>query len=108
MLERPKRVRPFRREQNVIKILPQESSQGAQEEEPMRDWKTLSHVKWICQYHIIFVTKYRHQTIYGKLRSKIGGIIRNLCRQKGLDLLEGNAMKDHVRLSGTKHPQGFK
>jgi REP-associated tyrosine transposase len=82
----------------VIKVLPQESSQGVQEEEPMRDWQTLSHVKWICKYHIIFVTKYRHQTIYGKLRRKIGGIIRDLCRQKGLDLLEGHAMKDHVHL----------
>ena len=39
-----------------------------------------------------------HAPIYGKLRGKIGGIIRDLCRQKGLDLLEGHAMKDHVHL----------
>ena len=44
------------------------------------------------------MTKYRHQTIYGKLRSKIGGIIRDLCRQKGLDLHEGHALRDHVHI----------
>jgi putative transposase len=64
----------------VIKVLPLESPKGKREEEPMRDWQSLSHVKWICKYHIVFVTKYRHQTIYGKLRRKIGDIIRDLCR----------------------------
>ena len=64
----------------------------------MRDWQSLSHVKWDCKYHVVFVTKYRHQTIYGKLRRKIGGTIRDLCRQKGLDLHEGHAMLDHVHI----------
>ena len=82
----------------MIKVLPLESPKGKREEEPMRDWQSLSHVKWICKYHIVFVTKYRQQTIYGKLRRKIGDIIRDLCRQKGLDLHEGHAMKDHVHI----------
>lgn len=64
----------------------------------MREWKTLSHVKWECKYNMVFVSKYRHKTIYGKVRKKIGGIIRNLCEQKGLELLEGHAMSDHVHL----------
>ena len=64
----------------------------------MRDWQSLSHVKWDCKYHVVFVTKYRHQNIYGELRRKVGGIIRDLCRQKGLDLHEGHAMPDHVHL----------
>jgi putative transposase len=64
----------------------------------MRDWQSLSHVKWDCKYHVVFVTKYRHQTIYGKLRRIIGGIIRDHCRQKGLDLPEGHAMQDYVHL----------
>ena len=64
----------------------------------MREWKTLSHVKWECKYHTVFVSKYRHKTIYGKVRKKIGGIIRNLCEQKGIELLEGHAMSDHVHL----------
>ncbi|MCK5836802.1 MAG: IS200/IS605 family transposase [Desulfobacula sp.] len=70
----------------------------------MRDWQTLSHAKWICKYHLLFVTKYRHQTIYGKLRRKIEGIIRDLCRQKGLGLLEDNAMKGHVHLKPITSP----
>lgn len=68
------------------------------EEEPMRDWQTLSHVKWDCKYHIVFVTKYRQKTIYGKIRRNIGPIIRQLCDQKGLELHEGHAMSDHVHL----------
>ena len=44
------------------------------------------------------ITKYRHKMIYGKLRRKIGGIIRDLCRQKGIDLLEGHAMSDHIHI----------
>ena len=64
----------------------------------MKDWKSLSHVRWDCKYHIVFITKYRHKTIYGKLKRKIGKIIRNLCEQKGIELLEGHAMPDHVHL----------
>ena len=64
----------------------------------MKDWQTLSHVKWDCKYHIVFVTKYRHKTIYGKLRKSIGPIIRQLCEQKGLVLLEGHATPDHIHL----------
>jgi len=58
----------------------------------MKDWQTLSHVKWDCKYHIVFVTKYRHKTIYGELRKNIGPIIRQLCEQKG------HAMPDHIHL----------
>ena len=64
----------------------------------MRDWKSLSHVRWDCKYHIVFVSKYRKETIYGKYRKKIGSIIRDLCRQKGIELLEGHAMPDHIHL----------
>jgi putative transposase len=64
----------------------------------MKDWQTLSHVKWDCKYHIVFVTKYRHNTIYGKIRKSIGPIIRQLCEQKGLELLEGHATPEHIHL----------
>ena len=64
----------------------------------MKNQLTLSHVKWDCKYHIVFVTKYRHKTIYGKLRKGIGPIIRQLCEYKGLELHEGHAMPDHVHL----------
>ena len=64
----------------------------------MKDWKSLSHVGWDCKYHIVFVSKYRHKRIYGKIRKKIGDIIRDLCKQKGIELLEGHAMPDHIHL----------
>ena len=73
-------------------------SQSGWEDEPMKDWKSLSHVKWDCKYHIVFVSKYRQRSIYGEVREKIGGIIRDLSRQKGIELLEGHAMPDHIHL----------
>jgi len=47
---------------------------------------------------LVFISKYRHRTIYGEVRKKIGGIIRDLCRQKGIELHEGHAMPDHIHL----------
>ncbi len=52
----------------------------------MKEWKTQSHVMWDCKYHLVFITKYRQRSVYGKLRQKIGGIIRDLCRQKDIEL----------------------
>jgi len=64
----------------------------------VENWQTLSHVKWDCKYHIVIVSKYRTRSIYGELRKKVGGIIRDLCRQKGIEIHEGHAMPDHVHL----------
>ena len=64
----------------------------------MRDWQSQSHVKWYCKYHVVFVPKYRRRSIYGPLRRQIGGIFRDLCRQAGIELVEGHAMPDHVHL----------
>jgi putative transposase len=64
----------------------------------MKDWKSLSHVRWDCKFHVVFVTKYRNNKIYGDLREKIGRIIRSLCEQKGIELHEGLAMPDHVHM----------
>ncbi len=64
----------------------------------MKDWQSLSHVKWDCKYHVVIVSKYRNRVIFGELRQKIGGIIRDLCRQKGISLHEGHAMPDHIHL----------
>ena len=47
---------------------------------------------------MVFISKYRQRKIYGEVRKKIGGIIRDLCRQKGIELLEGHAMSDHIHL----------
>ena len=64
----------------------------------MKDLETLSHVRWNCKYHLVFISKYRHRTIYGEVGKKIGRIIRDLCRQKGIELHEGHAMPDHIHL----------
>jgi len=64
----------------------------------MDDWQSLSHVKWDCKYHIVIVSKYRNRSIYGELKKQIGGIIRELCRQKGIGLHEGHAMPDHIHI----------
>ena len=64
----------------------------------MHDWESLSHVRWECKYHVVIIPKYRRKMLYGKLRAKIGSILRDLCKQKGVDLLEGHAMPDHIHL----------
>jgi putative transposase len=64
----------------------------------MKDWQSQAHVKWDCKYHVVIVPKYRKKTLYGGLRKEIGNILRDLCRQKDIDLLEGKAMPDHVHM----------
>ncbi len=64
----------------------------------MKDWRSIAHTKWECKYHIVFVPKYRQKVLYGKRRKRVGEILRDLCRQKGVELLEGHAMIDHVHL----------
>lgn len=60
--------------------------------------KSLSHSKYRCQYHIVFAPKYRRKEIYGKLRKDIGEIIRKLCEQKGVEIIEAEACPDHIHL----------
>jgi len=64
----------------------------------MHDWRSMSHVRWECKYHVVFIPKYRRKVLYGKLRQQIGAILRELCRQKGVELLEGHLMADHVHM----------
>ena len=64
----------------------------------MKDWRSQSHVKWDCKYHVVIVPKYRQKKFFGSSRSKIGEILRQLCRQKDIELLEGHAMPDHIHL----------
>ena len=64
----------------------------------MHEWQSLSHVRWECKYHVVFLPKYRRKVIYGRLRSRIGRIFRDLCDQRGVELVEGHAMGDHVHL----------
>ncbi len=64
----------------------------------MHDWRSLSHVRWDCKYHVVIVPKYRKKIIYGKLKRRVGPILRELCQQRGISLLEGHAMADHIHM----------
>ena len=64
----------------------------------MKDWRSQSHVKWDCKYHIVIVPKYRRRRFYGSLRGEIGKILRGLCQQKEIELVQGHALADHVHL----------
>ena len=64
----------------------------------MHDWESLSHVRWECKYHVIIIPKYRRKVFYGRLRRQIGTILRELCRQKGVEVLEGHSMSDHIHM----------
>jgi putative transposase len=64
----------------------------------MHDWKSLTHVRWDCKYHVVIVPKYRKRRLYGKFRQAVGDILRGLCRQKGVDVLEGHLMPDHIHM----------
>ncbi len=59
---------------------------------------SLAHTKWVCKYHIIFTPKYRRKIIYNQLRIYIQKIIKDLCKWKGIEIIEGHMMPDHVHL----------
>ena len=59
---------------------------------------SLSHTKWMCKYHIVFTPKYRRKAIYYKVRSDLIDIIRHLCQYKGVEIIEGHMMPDHVHM----------
>ena len=60
--------------------------------------QSLSHSKWLCKYHIVFTPKYRRKIIYYQLRKDIQKIIKDLCKWKGIEIVEGHMMSDHVHL----------
>ena len=64
----------------------------------MKDINSLSHSKWRCQYHIVFEPKYRRQEVYGKIKADIGNILRLLCDQKGVTIIEAQACPDHIHM----------
>lgn len=53
------------------------------------DNKSLSHTKWKCQYHIVFLTKYRKKVLYGQLRKDVKEILSTLCKYKDVEIIAG-------------------
>ena len=64
----------------------------------MHDDQSLSHTKWDCKYHVIWIPKYRKKAIIGELRKYLGEIFRELARQKECTVIEGHLMPDHVHI----------
>lgn len=62
------------------------------------DNESLAHSKWNCKYHIVFAPKFRRQVIYGRIKADIGKILRQLCAQKGVEIIEANLCSDHVHM----------
>ena len=60
--------------------------------------KSTSHSRYRCQYHIVFAPKYRRKEIYGQLKKDIGEILRTLCKQKNVEILEAEACIDHIHM----------
>ena len=62
------------------------------------DINSLSHSSWRCKYHIVFAPKYRRMEIYGDIRKDIGVILRKLCEQKEVEIIEAELCTDHVHM----------
>ena len=64
----------------------------------INDVSSLAHSKWRCQYQIVFTPKYRRQAIYGEIKEDIGKILRKLCTQKGIEIIEAELCPDHIHM----------
>jgi len=74
------------------------SRQATRKGETMRSVESLSHSRWECKYHIVFIPKYRKKAIFGQIRKELGDVFRRLARQKECEIDEGHLMVDHVHM----------
>ena len=63
-----------------------------------KDISSLEHTSWRCQYHIVFAPKYRRMEIYRQIKQDIGVILRKLCQQKDIEIIEARACPDHIHM----------
>ena len=61
-------------------------------------YESLSHSKWDCKYHVVFVPKYRKKVLYGKIRKFLGPVFHELAQQRRSKILEGHMVQDHVHM----------
>ena len=64
----------------------------------MDDIRSLAHTKWNCKYHVVFAPKYRRKVFYEEKRLEIGAILRELCRWKGVEIIEAEVCPDHIHM----------
>ena len=63
-----------------------------------KDINSLDHTTWRCQYHVVFAPIYRRMVIYREIKADIGKILRQLCQQKGIEIIEAEACPDHIHM----------
>ena len=61
-------------------------------------YKSLSHSKWDCKYHVVFIPKYRKAVLYSKIREYLKSVFHELADQKGCEIIEGHLVQDHVHM----------
>ncbi len=71
----------------------------------MTSYRSLNHTKWACQYHVVFIPKYRKKVIYGELRRDLGEVLRRLAQQRESEVEEGHLMADHVHIMSSIPPK---
>lgn len=64
----------------------------------LRQWRSQSHVRQYCRYHIVIVPKYRRKVMFGVVRKEIGSLIREVCERYGIGVIEGHVRPDHVHM----------
>lgn len=64
----------------------------------MREYQSLSHTRWNCKGHVVFIPKRRRKVMFGQLRKHLGSIFHELAKQKGCEIVEGHLMADHVHM----------
>ncbi len=64
----------------------------------MKGTESLSHTKWECKYHVVFIPKYRKKLIFGQIRKELGPILRDLAKRMETTVEEGHLMPDHVHM----------
>jgi len=64
----------------------------------MDEYESLSHTRWDCKYHVVFIPKRRRKALYGELRRHLGEVFKKLAAQKASRIEEGHLMPDHVHM----------
>jgi putative transposase len=64
----------------------------------MENGQSLTHTKWDCKYHIVWIPKYRKKKLYGQIQKFLGALLKDLATQKGCVIIEGHLQPDHVHI----------
>jgi len=82
-----------------------ESASYSMKEIPMKRFNRLAHSVWDCKYHIVWIPKYRRKELYGTKRQIVVDTIKQWARIKGIQIIEGHAMPDHIHLCASIPPK---